>query len=202
MPFLEKVAEAETLATLLLVEARAARKYWKQYGAGITSRVAWHSRDPHAPDVCNQLLDIGYHYLATHLAKLFLELNIPTELGLFHRAQSAHAHPLVYDFMEWLRPMLVDRAARSFFRKKKRIVEQLTNKDIPHFVATLKREWERRYYHKKLGYCITLSYWTKLIILELEKSIRHNSAFTPLFPSLRHETRCKKPRMQARGAKN
>lgn len=202
VPFLKEVAEMETINALLLVEARAAKEYWKQYGAEVNSHVTWSSRRPHAHDACNQLLDIGYHYLSTYLTKLFLEMDIPTELGLFHKAQSVRAHPLVYDFMEWLRPILIDRTARTFFRKKKKQMEYLAEKDIPRFVATLKKEWGRQYYHKKLGYCITLSYWTKLIVLELEKSIHQNISFAPIFPSLRHETRCKKPRVQARGAES
>lgn len=189
--FLAEIDEAKTLNALLLVEARAAKGYWKQYGTNVGSRVAWRSRKPHGSDPCNRLLDVGYHYLAACLAKVFLELDIPDELGLFHRAQSAHARPLVYDFMEWLRPVLVDRTVLVFFRRKKKPVERLREKDIPRFVASLKRGWERRYYHNKLGYCVTLSYWTKLIMFELEKSIHNNTAFEPLFPSLRHETRCK-----------
>jgi|GEM_PF-5557352 hypothetical protein len=46
------------------------------------------------------------------------------------------------------------------------------------------------------------AYWTRFIILELEKSIHHDTPFRPIFPSLRHETRCnKKPRVQEREVK-
>jgi CRISPR-associated endonuclease Cas1 len=198
--FLEQITNAETVNILLLTEARAAKAYWGTYGKQITSRVSWYSRKPHAPDPCNQLLDIGYHFITGWFVKLFAELNIPTEFGIFHRAQSAQAHPLVYDFMEWLRPILVDKIIYLFFRKKKKMISNISEKDIGRTVSMIKKALERRYYHKKLGYCITLAYWIKLAIFELEKSIRHNEPFNPIFPRLRHETRCKKitPR-KARG---
>jgi len=203
LPFLQEIYTTKTVLALLLVEARAAKEYWRAYGKNIAGHAAWHSRKPHAPDPCNQLLDIGYHYLTGYLSKLFAELNIPTELGLFHRAQSAKAHPLVYDFMEWLRPLLVDRVILVFFKKKKRVLQRITGREVGLVIVRIKKELERRYYHKKLDYCITLTYWIKLIALELEKSIRHNTAFEPIFPSLRHETRCKKPRLHTQnGAKD
>ncbi len=190
--FLKQIIYAKTINILLLTEARAAKTYWSTYGKQTASHILWHSRKPYAPDPYNKLLDIGYHFITGWLVKLFTELNIPTELGFFHRAQSAQAHPLVYDFMEWLRPILVDKIVYLFFKKKKKKVSSVSEKDIGRVVSIIKTALERRYYHKKLGYCITLAYWIKLTVLELEKSIRYNKPFNSIFPSLRHETRCKK----------
>ncbi len=200
-PFLEQAAGVQAVNALLLVEARAAKAYWNVCGTYMATHAVWNSRKPHAGDPCNQLLDIGYHFLVGWLVKLFLELNLPTELGLFHRAQSANAHPLVYDFMEWLRPVLVDKTALTFFRKKKKVVLHISEQEIGHFIFAIKKELERRYYHRKLGYCITLAYWIKLVALELEKSIHHTTLFQPIFPSLRHETRCKKAPAESGGVK-
>lgn len=188
--FNEQLVKAQTMRALLLVEARAARAYWKRFGKSVAARVSWTSRMPRAEDPCNQALDVGYHYLAQRVVKWCAELNIPTELGFFHKAQSAHAHPFVYDFMEWMRPLVVDKAMRVFFKKKKKRVEHITKRHIGHLLGVIKKGLERRYYHRRLGYCITLAYWSKLILLEFEKCVRRNEPFRPIFPSLRHETRC------------
>lgn len=120
------------------------------------------------------------------------KLYVPTELGFFHKAQSGKAHPLVYDFIEWMRPLVVDRTIINIIRKKKRRIDKIDKKFIAYFIFKIKKEFDREYYHKKLHYCITLDYWNDLILLSFIKSVNQKNVFKPLFPSLRHETRCKK----------
>jgi CRISPR-associated endonuclease Cas1 len=187
----EEIKKVSTNQELLLVEARAAKEYWGYVRQKIENKVVWSARIPHNGDVVNQLLDIGYHYLTGHVLKIFQEVDMPTEIGMYHKAQSKHAHPLVYDFIEWLRPITVDRVLLVFVGKKKKMFESIQNKDIGMFVQNIKQVFEKKLYNKKLTYCITLDYWVKLIILELESAINHDTVFEPLFPSMRHETRCK-----------
>ena len=190
--YLDEISQTNALSLLILIEARAARRYWKYFGNAIYGKADWNGRIPHAHDSANALLDIGYHYLAGKIIKECDALYIPTELGIFHKAQSRNAHPLAYDFMEWLRPFLVDRTLMKIIRKKKKKISEIDQKAIAYFLSAVKKEFDIRYYHKKLRYCVTLNFWIRLMLLEMMKSVYRGIPYAPLFPSLRHETRCKK----------
>ena len=194
--FIQNIIDSRDVQELLLIEARAARAYWHIFGKRIVQKVSWNGRGAHAGDVANKLLDIGYHYLANKLLTICQEINLPTELGFFHKAQSANTHPLVYDCMEWLRPIVVDSVLLKMIGKKKKKIETIHQKFIPVFISKIKHKFERDYFHRKLGYCVALEYWTKLVLLELMDCINTNKKYNPIFPSLRNETRCscnKKP---------
>ena len=49
-------------------------------------------------------------------------------------------------------------------RKKKKIWEITTERDIKRLVFLVKKELEKMYYHRKLGYCITLEYWIEITL--------------------------------------
>lgn len=193
LKFEKDVLNSTDIQSILLIEARAAREYWRLFGAKIikNAKISWQGRKPHNKDIANQLLDIGYHYLTQRVASIFEKLDIPTELGFLHKAQSKKAHPLVYDFMEWLRPFVVDEILLKIIAKKKKSIENINQKLISYLVFRIKQELEQKYYHKKLRYCISLEYWIQLNILSFEKSVNQNKDYKPTFPSLRHETRCK-----------
>lgn len=137
------------------------------------------------------LLDIGYHFLSNEILKIFNKVDIPTELGFFHKAQSKNSHPLVYDFIEIFRPVVVDRTVIHLLNKKKKKLEKLSEKDIKHFVYSLKKQFEIKFYNKKLKYCVTLNYWIELLLLNFENCIYKNKIYKPNFPSIRNENRCK-----------
>jgi CRISPR-associated endonuclease Cas1 len=189
----KSISDCDNTEGILLIEARAAKEYWKIFGSKIClgGKIEWNGRKAHNKDIANQLLDIGYHYLVQKISKVFIELNIPTELGFFHKAQSASSFLLVYDFMEWIRPIVVDEVLLKMVHKKKKSIEIVNKKLISNFIFRVKKEFEQKYYHKKLGYCVTLDYWIKLLVLNFEESVNKGKPYRPAFPSLRHETRCK-----------
>lgn len=192
-----KVYESELLIQhsiqdVMLVEARAARRYWTLYKEKLGEKVLWVGRKPHSKDCVNTLLDIGYHYLSNHILILCKELNLPTELGFFHKAQSKNAHPFVYDFMEWLRPIMVDQVLLKILSRKKKNIEKVDEKLVKYFVFCIKKRLNQYAYHRKLKYCIQFDYWIRLVLLECMGAIHEKRKCRPNFPSLRHESRCKK----------
>lgn len=146
---------------------------------------------PHNKDTANTLLDIGYHTLAGIIQKKCEKLDIPTEVGLFHVAQSAHARPLVYDLMECFRAVIVDEPLLVFLRKKKQplVVDQTA---ISHYVHHLYEVLDRKYYHRNRRACVSLSYWIDLILLEFRSAVSERRPFSPDWMPARHETRCNK----------
>jgi CRISPR-associated endonuclease Cas1 len=187
----ERLENTNRKEDIFIIEAIAAKEYWKSYKEYISKKYKWNGRLPKNVDPVNKLLDIGYHYLTGVVSKTFEAIELPYELGLLHKAQSRKAKPLVYDFMEWLRPVVVDRSVLIFLGKKKLRVEKLTHRDIGLFINLLKKQLTRTYYHKNLGYCITLEYWIRLNSLSLLYAINHKKYPSWKFPSLRHESRCK-----------
>ncbi len=197
--YLANILEATSIPSLLLIEARAARRYWRYFGDRIAGKAEWRGRTPHARDAANALLDIGYHYLTGRIVKTCYELSFPAELGFFHKAQSRNAHPFAYDFIEWLRPFVIERTFIKMIRKKKRKVVEIDQKLVGYFIHLIQQGFERRYYYKKLHYCVTLDYWIKLVLLEMMNSVNNYRPYSPIFPTLRHETRCKKSRLTKDG---
>ena len=190
--YTSQLLQTTTIPAVLLIEARAAKQYWKIWSESVEDKISWQGRKPHREDVINKLLDIGYHFLSGRMVKICSDLNLPTELGIFHIANSSAAHPLAYDFIEWLRPFVVDRTLLHFLRKKKKPILTVSEKIISHFVSLLKKEFDKLHYHRHLKYCITLDYWVRLILLEFMKVVKSGAIYHPLFPSLRHESRCRK----------
>lgn len=187
------INDALKIESILLIEARAAREYWSLFGKLISTgeKLNWNGRKAHSGDVINNLLDIGYHYLTQKVTSIFEKLEVPTELGFFHKAQGKKSRPLVYDFIEWLRPFVVDEILLKFVAKKKKPIYDLDSRIISYFIFKIKQEFGQKYYHQKLGYCIKLDYWIELCVLTFIKAVNENKKYSPRFPSLRHESRCK-----------
>jgi CRISPR-associated endonuclease Cas1 len=191
LSYRQEIIFSEHISELLLIEARAAKNYWKYFGEELGNNLRWKSREPHVKDSVNILLDIGYHYLTGRIIKICNEIGLPTELGMFHKAQSRNAHPFAYDFMEWLRPIVVDKTLMAIVHKKKKSIETVDQKLISLFIFHIKKKLQTYYFHRKLGYGITLEYWIRLLLLDLLHSIDINEKYSPIFPSLRNESRCK-----------
>lgn len=198
--FKEKISSLSEKNDIFIIEAQAAKEYWYYFSKLISNNSNWYGRNPHNNDPINQLLDIGYHYLVNEITKNFKEIDLPFELGLLHIAQSKKSKPLVYDFIEWLRPIIVDKVLLSYIRKKKIKLIKLNKKDIGIFINKIKNELEKPYYNKKLGYCISLRFWIRINLLNLLSAINSDELPEWDFPSLRHESRCKKikPRQTSR----
>lgn len=185
----KKIASFLDKEDVFLIEAKFAKKYWYEYKFLLPKWIEWQGRKPHGDDFINQMLDIGYHFITEHIKKRMETLDIPYELGLLHKAQSKKSAPLAYDFVEWLRPS-IDHALLSYLRQKKKPVTQITGRQIGYFLSKVKKELAHKYFHKKRGDCITLSYWIDLVLLELRGSASNQREFRPLFPLFRHESRC------------
>ncbi len=185
----------QDIQKVLLYEARSARTYWITIRKSLESKIFFPKRKPHESDPGNKLFDIGYHTLTNYIQKRCLELDIPTELGLFHRAQSHDSHPLVYDLMEWLRPFLVDNVIVVWIHKKKKPLLQVSQKDIAYLVHLINKKLAKNYFHHDRNSCLPLSYWIDLYLLEFRNAISQQREFNPTYPPLRHDTRCpnKKP---------
>ena len=183
-------AELNDVQKILLYEARSARTYWITIRKELQSKIFFPKRKPHRSDPGNRVFDIGYHTLTNYIQKRCVILDIPTDLGLFHRAQSQHSHPLAYDLIEWLRPFLVDSVIITWIHKKKRPLVQISQKDIAYIVHLINRKLTKKYFHQERGACISLSYWIDLYLLEFRNAVSEQREFNPIYPPLRHETRC------------
>jgi CRISPR-associated endonuclease Cas1 len=187
----EKLDTIKDIKDIFLIEAMSAREYWNDFENLTRDKCQWYGRKPHHEDVINKLLDVGYHYLGGIISKIFEDINLPSELGLLHRAQSKSSKPLIYDFIEWVRPLVVDQTLFILLRKKKKKVVKVSPKDIAIFINKIKKQLKRQYFNKHLGYCITLEFWIRLNALNLMSGINHNILPRWNFLSLRHESRCK-----------
>lgn len=186
------VIPGKTISQTLLCEARYAKLYWKHYSTLLPVWCNWKTRKPHSDDIVNKLLDIGYHTLVTILQKKCEEFDIPTEIGLFHKAQSKKAHPLVYDIMECFRAVLVDSILLRFLHMKKEPIEKIDSEIISHFLHDIYEQLDYEYYHSQRKSCISMSYWIDLVLLELRGSVSEKRLFKPKFTPYRHENRCNK----------
>lgn len=185
-----KVLQETNEKKLLLIEARYARMYWSAFAQALPKWCAWKGRVPHGTDVANKLLDIGYHTLSLIIQKKCEALDIPTEVGLLHRAQSAKAHPLVYDLMEPFRVHVVDEVLMTFFHMKKHPIVRVDQTIVQEFLHEVYAILHRQYYHRKRRVCISFSYWIDLVLLEVRGAVSSQRKFKPLWTPLRHETRC------------
>ncbi len=127
------------------------------------------------------------------------EIDMPTEIGLLHKAQSKDSHPLVYDLIEWLRPFIVDHIVYTHFSKKKKVVVELESKDIPILISKIKLFLEKAMYHSDRKACITVVYWIKLYLLEVRNAVTEQREFNFIFPPLRHDTRCSQNKKTSQG---
>jgi len=77
-----------TLRDVLLLEARAAKIYWREFGALLLPSTPFLARSPRAHDIANRLLDIGYRYYmelqvlkfikAVNHGEVYKPLSLPT----------------------------------------------------------------------------------------------------------------------------
>lgn len=185
-----RLRSASTPRQIMLVEAQTASAYWRWFAKNLGIQESFNSRFPRSNEPVNQLLDIGYRYLRQEIEKIFQKYDCDMSIGLFHRAQSKDARPLVYDFMELFRVDLVDRAVQIYFRRKKKLITAIGPEHSKHFIFLLKKTFDRKRYVRSFKRCETMRYIIELQALRLIKAINHGTVFEPLPYSTRHETRC------------
>ena len=112
---LPRIAEAESVATLLGLEGNAAKAYFSRFGSmlkprGFSSEWDFGGRNRRPPrDPVNALLSFGYAMLAKECTVALAAEGLDPFWGFYHRPR--HGRPsLALDVMEPLRPLVVDSA--------------------------------------------------------------------------------------------
>jgi CRISPR-associated endonuclease Cas1 len=175
---------------LLLYEARAAKYFWRSYKDMLPIWTNFKSRKPRANDITNKVLDIGYHHLATKVARMLKAHDIPPAPALFHVAHQKEGTPLVYDLMELFRSDVVDAEVLKFTRLKKRPVEMIEQNDIRMFLARINRRLKRKHFLRDFKQCHTYHYYMELQLLKFIKAVNHKEVFKPMELPQRHDSRC------------
>lgn len=177
---------------LLLIEARLARQYWKQYAKLLPTWAQFPGRMQHGDnsDVTNTLLDIGYHYLNKKVSNMLKRRDISAAVGLFHVAKTDKSTPLVYDLMELFRVDVVDREVLHYCRLKKKPIIMLTPQEISYFLSRIKRRLGRRVYLTSFHQCHSYEYAMELQILHFIHAVNHLEIFHPIHIPTRHDGRC------------
>ena len=174
----------------MLEEARAARYFWRQFGALLPEQCKFTGRKPRTTDIANHLLDIGYHHLTGIVKKLLEQHEVSGAIGLLHSAHRVDSVPFAYDLVEIFRADIVDAEALRFLRLKKKSFKILAPNDIAHFLHEVNERLERRFYLKDFKRCHKYRYYMELQILKLIKAVNRKKLFEPLRLLSRHETRC------------
>jgi CRISPR-associated endonuclease Cas1 len=179
----------KTRKELFLFEAKASKIYWRGINAILSKRKILFKRKIKSKDIYNQLLNIGYHFLAGKITSILFENFVYPEIGLLHQRPRNKA--LVYDFMELYRQLVVDKAFLSFLNKKKGGLKMIKPADVKYFVKLCKENLDKKYYLNSLKYCPSLKEIIKIDINKFKKAIRTKDLFLPTKISWRHENRCK-----------
>lgn len=184
-------SEAITKEKLLLIEARAAKAYWKKYTLQLPKWTLFKGRKPHSEDMVNKLLDIGYHVLANKLEKLIKKHAISSALAVLHVPHSEKSKPLVYDLMELFRVHVVDEEVITFLHRKKRpLAFPLSQHEVRKFITQINKKCERKLYIRELKQCHTYNYYIELQLLHYIHAVNHKKIFIPFHAPKRHENRC------------
>ena len=176
----------------MLYEARAAHHYWNTWKQKLGGKVNFPGRNRQSNDPVNTLLNVGYHFLVQSIKKDAGKIDMPVELGILHIAQSKKSEPLIYDLMEWLRPLIVDSIVYTHFSKKKKPVIKIKIYDIPKMILKMKKQLYKKFYHAERSCCLKLSYWIRLYLLSFRGAVTEKKIATFHFPPLRHDSRCSK----------
>jgi CRISPR-associated endonuclease Cas1 len=180
---------AQTIAAVSLEEARAAKRYWHSFRSLIPVYASFAGRRPHAQDIGNRLLDIGYHHLTNIVKKLLEKHDISSTLGLLHVARLSDSAPLAYDLIELFRADIVDAEVLRFLRLKKKPLRSV-EKELSHFLHEINERLERHYYLKDFRQCHTYRYYMELQILKCISAVNHRKPFDLLHLPTRHDSRC------------
>jgi len=160
----------KTLEDVLLCEARNAKRFWASYAKLLPSWYADFSRKPRSGDTVNQLLDVGYHHLATMVEKIILAKGILPSVGLIHRPHRADSKPLVYDLMELFRADMVDFALLRYLRLKKKPIVN-AQEHVGHFLSQINILREKPYYLQDFKQCQRYGYYMELQVVKFIKAV-------------------------------
>lgn len=184
------VLQAKTIEEILLLEARAAKHFWKEFRSILFSYQDFKTRKPYAIDTANRLLDVGYHHLTNIVRKNLAEQDVSTAMGLLHVAHASDSEPLAYDLVELFRSDIIDTEVLRFLKLKKRTLTALSPKDIAHFLHEVNERLERKHYLKDFKACHIYRYYMEVQTLKFIKAVNRKQVFSPLYLPTRHESRC------------
>lgn len=184
------LSKTETIDELLLAEARAAKGFWHEYRTLLARYPSFKSRQPHAPDIVNGLLDIGFHHLTNTVRKLLEQHDILPALGLLHVAHTANSAPLAYDLVELFRADIVDAEVLRFLHLKKKPLACFTKSTIPHFLSKINKRCDRPHYLSDFTSCRSYSYYMELQVLRFMRAVHYRTVFVPFSLPSRHDIRC------------
>jgi len=188
--FVSNMIHVISIQDILLEEARAAKYFWRHFRNLLPAETDFKGRIPHAEDITNRLLDIGYHHLTNKIKSILEDRAVSPAIGLLHNARSTKSAPLAYDLVEMFRSDVVDAEVLRFLRLKKKMPISFKQKDVVRFLGEINERSLRKFYVKGFGTCQTYEYYMELQILRFIKAVNHNTIFEPLYVPTRHEDRC------------
>lgn len=153
MPHTIDDISVESIAQVLLFEAREAKVYWKKFKALLPAWTLFISRKPRRKDIANQLLDSGYHHLANKVRALLVSHEMSASMGILHSAKTSDSTTLVYDLMELFRADVVEAETLRYLRLKKKPLLVLTGKDIGRFLHRINMRLAEQYYLRDFKQC-------------------------------------------------
>lgn len=136
----KQVQSSATKQELLLIEARAAKIYWKQFANLVVTRAEWRGRRDNSQPIV-ALLNIGYHHVSKVIEKTLVASGLDPGIGFLHQYRRGR-DPLVYDMMELFRPA-VDITLLGFVRRRKTPLVEIDDATIAKFVLRIKRNLHR-----------------------------------------------------------
>jgi len=106
---------------LVLIEARAAARYWAGFAHLVPRELGFERRrHPNAGDIVNKCLNYGYALLLTRVWTAVKQARLEPALGILHTGRRG-TPGLIFDLMEPFRQPVVDRAVLSLIGRGARL---------------------------------------------------------------------------------
>ncbi len=146
----------ELRGTLMSLEARAARYYWKSFADLVSPRQQFPGREHRgAADPVNSLLNYGYGMLYSQIWRSVVQAGLDPFAGFLH-ADRPGKPSMVLDLAEEFRAQMVDRVVLAFIGKGTEIKmegDRLSEKTRRQFAQRVIDRWNdtERYERKKVS---------------------------------------------------
>lgn len=136
---------------LMLLEAHAARHYWRGFGALLPEGISWVGREGRGScEPVNSIINYGYGVLYGEVERAVLQAGLDSYAGYVH-ADRPGKYSLVLDMIEPFRQPVVDRALLNFLGKGGTIEQEkdgsLTTKTCKKIANRVKERLDRSTRH-------------------------------------------------------
>ncbi len=183
----QRVANVANRANLFLLEAQAARAYWRAIRVLCHRHERWQRIYPQATDSLNLLLNTGYSLLGRRsMAAVEAALLLP-QLGVLH-GETSGSGALAYDLMEGFRHVAVDAVVIPLFSRKRSFRQELDRRDFLRGCARLSARWKERFPYE--GRCERLERILLHDAVRLRRAILAGAPWEPHHHYFRHRLRC------------